>query len=58
MPNLRLKGKIGEQEITVLIDCRATHNFISHEVTRELGIKVEKGQKFTDQVGGGHELKS
>lgn len=35
---LNLRGLIGEQTMVVLIDCGATHNFISPNLIHELGL--------------------
>lgn len=56
--SMRLKGIAQVREITTLIDCGATHNFVSHKVFNKLGIKMEKGKRFTVQVGDGYELQS
>ena len=35
---MKIKGTIGEREVTVLVDSGATHNFIASRVVRELDI--------------------
>lgn len=37
---MKLRGKIGSQEVIVLIDCGATHNFISLEVVQKIGLPI------------------
>lgn len=49
--SMRLKGTVNGREIRMLIDCRATHNFVSYEVIKYLGIIMDKGRRFTVQVG-------
>lgn len=40
----------------MLIDYVATHNFVSSEAIKELGIGVKGEKKFSDQVGYGYEV--
>ncbi|KAL2475042.1 Retrotrans gag domain-containing protein [Abeliophyllum distichum] len=35
---MKVKGKIFEQEVVILIDCGASHNFISTEMVQKLGL--------------------
>lgn len=35
---MKVRGRIGEQEVVVLVDCGATHNFILAELVRQLEI--------------------
>ena len=35
---MKLRGKIEGQEVVVLIDCGASHNFISTDLVSKLGI--------------------
>lgn len=56
--SMRLKGIVQGHEIMILIDCGATHNFVSHEVVKALGIRMDKGKRFTVQEGDGYELQS
>ena len=37
---MKLKGKIGDREVIVLIDCGATHNFIHQQLVDKLKIPV------------------
>ena len=44
MPPLKttkVRGKIKQQEVIVLINCGATHNFISAKLVRELVLPLE-----------------
>jgi hypothetical protein len=43
---MKLKGKIKEREVIILIDCGATHNFISQNVVDELEIPVVNTTHF------------
>ncbi|XP_031270798.1 uncharacterized protein LOC116129193 [Pistacia vera] len=42
---------IGEAEVIALVDNGASHNFISHDLARKLGLAVEKGKSFGVMVG-------
>lgn len=42
----KLKGKIGNREVIVLINSEATHNFIAWEVVREVGLEVQPTKPF------------
>lgn len=33
---MKVKGRLGEREVVVLIDCEATHNFLSQRVVEKL----------------------
>lgn len=37
---MKLKGKVGDREVIMLIDCGATHNFIHRQLEDELKIPV------------------
>lgn len=50
---IRLHGKIREREITILIDCGASHNYISEKLVRELELPVDKRRKFGVELGNG-----
>ncbi|XP_074346704.1 uncharacterized protein LOC141685510 [Apium graveolens] len=50
---MKLKGSIGEYEVVVLIDPGATHNFVSLELVKELGIPVEPTGSFGVCLGNG-----
>ena len=38
---MKIKGKIAQQEVITLIDCGATHNFISTRLVQKLGLPLE-----------------
>lgn len=37
---MKLKGKINEKEVVVLVDCGATHNFISQKLVDSLNLPL------------------
>ncbi|XP_031257121.1 uncharacterized protein LOC116115112 [Pistacia vera] len=50
---LKLRGLLGTEEVIVLVDSGASHNFISHDLVHRLGLSVEKGKAFEVMVGNG-----
>nr|GEV60684.1 hypothetical protein [Tanacetum cinerariifolium] len=50
---MKLRGKIGDREVAVLIDCGATHNFISSKIVEELGLAVSDSGTFNVTLGNG-----
>ncbi|XP_063935341.1 transposon Tf2-1 polyprotein isoform X1 [Daucus carota subsp. sativus] len=54
---MKLKGVIGDYEVIVLIDPGATHNFVSLEVVRAAGLKVDKAGSFAVSLGNGDAVK-
>ena len=53
---MKLLGKIGEHELIVMIDLRATNNFTSNQAVQTLGIKCEECDKFGVRLGNGEEI--
>ncbi|XP_057444914.1 uncharacterized protein LOC130737168 [Lotus japonicus] len=51
--SFKVKGKIGEREILILVDCGATSNFISQELVAELEIPVVATSEYVVEVGNG-----
>ncbi|CAH9137548.1 unnamed protein product, partial [Cuscuta epithymum] len=56
----KLKGEIqgckGKKEVVILIDCGATHNFVSARVVQELGIPVLHIPEFRVEIGNGEQI--
>ena len=50
---MKVRGMVGEQEVVVLIDSGATHNFISTRVVERLGIKIDYGASYGVTLGNG-----
>ncbi|GKG06136.1 putative mitochondrial protein, partial [Tanacetum coccineum] len=48
-----LHGKIRDREVAVLIDCGATHNFISSKIVEEHRLKVSDSGTFNVTLGNG-----
>nr|GEU83710.1 ribonuclease H-like domain-containing protein [Tanacetum cinerariifolium] len=55
---MKLRGKIRDREAAVLIDCRATHNFISSKIVEELGLAVSDSGTFNVTLGNGETTRS
>ena len=41
LKTMKLKEKIAHQELVTMIDCGATHNFISTKLIQKLGISLQ-----------------
>lgn len=54
---IRLIGKMGNKEITVLVDGGSTHNFIDQSVAAKFGLPVERDQNFQVMVANGEKIK-
>lgn len=50
---MKLIGCIGGQEVVVMVDPGATHNFISLEAVKKLGIPVSPSKEFGVSLGTG-----
>ena len=55
--SLKLWGKIKNKKVIVLIDCGATHNFISLKLVKELWLKVTPTGLYSVEVGDGHKVR-
>lgn len=52
-----MKGLIQEKEVIVLIDCGATHNFISKKLVKELQLNTKDTWKYGVILGSGTTIK-
>ena len=52
---MKLKGKIAHQEVItmIMIDCGATHNFISIKLIQKLGISLQATTSYGVLMGTG-----
>lgn len=50
---MKVKGKVGDQEVMVLIDIGATHNFISAELVEKLQLPVTGAEAYGITMGTG-----
>ncbi|GJW97748.1 ankyrin repeat-containing protein [Tanacetum coccineum] len=55
---MKIRGIIGDEEVVVLIDSGATHNFLSKRVLKELGLLVTGGGSINVMLGNGKFEKS
>lgn len=54
---MKLKGLLGDQEVVVMIDPGATHNFISLATVTRAGVKVTESGSFGVSLGNGEPIK-
>lgn len=52
----KMKGEIGKHTIVVLIDCGASHNFVSKKLVEELQLTIEDTPTYNVEVGDGHKV--
>lgn len=50
---MKIKGEIGQQEVIILVDSGATHNFISLALVQKLALLVTPTMGFGVQIGTG-----
>ncbi|XP_054810136.1 uncharacterized protein LOC129311735 isoform X1 [Prosopis cineraria] len=54
---MKVRGQIGEEEIVILIDSGATHNFISEKLHSKKDLPMDEIPEYTITVGYGYTLK-
>ena len=54
---MKVKGKIAQHKVVVLIDCGATHNFISTKLVQELELPLECTSEYGILMGTGATIK-
>ena len=54
---MKLKGKFSHQEVVTMIDCGATHNFISTKLIQKLGISLQATTSYGVLMGTGMAMK-
>ena len=50
---IRVKGRIGNHYIKVLVDSGSTHNFIKEKVAQQLGLTITPSNEFKVYIGNG-----
>ncbi|KAE9594889.1 putative nucleotidyltransferase, Ribonuclease H [Lupinus albus] len=53
----KMEGTLGCRPVIVMIDCGASHNFISKKLVDSLQLQVEKTKTYVVEVGDGHHIK-
>jgi len=51
--SIRLWGNISKNRVIVLVDCNASHNFISTTVVKQHQIPITPTKPYTVEVGDG-----
>nr|DAD19760.1 TPA_asm: hypothetical protein HUJ06_021223 [Nelumbo nucifera] len=55
---MKVKGKVGGEEVTALVDSGSTHNFLSTKLAQRVGLKPTKDGQFKVAVVNGQTLVS
>lgn len=53
---MRVTGRVGGNELHILVDCGFTHNFLDVEVAKKLGCKLKNTCPMTVTVAGGKKI--
>jgi hypothetical protein len=56
LQTIRLRGKVKNREITILVDSGSTHNFLDPETAKFTGVAVENTNVLWVTVGGGGKI--
>ena len=54
---MKVKGRIQERDVVVLIDCGATHNFVSEILVKELQLETKETANYGVILGSGTAVK-
>ncbi|TYK13876.1 Ty3/gypsy retrotransposon protein [Cucumis melo var. makuwa] len=54
---MKVKGRVGEEEVVILIDCGATHNFIAEDLVTRLGVTLQETPNYGVILGSGTAVK-
>ena len=54
---VKVKGRVGEEEVVILIDCGATHNFIAKKLVTKLGLTLQETPNYGVILGSGTTVK-
>ena len=55
--SMKVRGTLLSREVTILIDSRASHNFIAESLISDLQIRCTPTQEFDVQMGNSDEIK-
>nr|XP_012569910.2 uncharacterized protein K02A2.6-like [Cicer arietinum] len=53
----KISGELYGKSMIILIDCGASHNFISQEIVSQLQLRVEPTLTYSVEVGDGHKVR-
>jgi hypothetical protein len=53
---LKLWGDLDDHKVLVLVDCGASHNFISSRLVKDMGLALQATTSFTVEVGDGRKI--
>ena len=54
---MKVKGRVGEEDIVILIDCGVTHNFIAEKLATKLGLTLQETPNYGVILGSGTAVK-
>ncbi|KZV40028.1 hypothetical protein F511_12423 [Dorcoceras hygrometricum] len=54
---LKLRGRIQNEEVVVMMDSGASHNFISRKLVEKLGMEIDEGVRFGVCLGDGTKVR-
>lgn len=57
LETMKTRGSLGNKSVVVLVDCEASHNFISKEVVRQLGLPLSSTTGYGIIMGTGLTVK-
>ena len=53
---MKMKGVVNTQEVTILLDCGATHNFMCAKVVEALDLPTHAMQNYSVTLGNGSKI--
>lgn len=53
---MKVRGKIGQHQVTLLIDSGSTHNFLNSKIAYKLGLFINSARKFKVVVANGEKI--
>ncbi|KZV57865.1 hypothetical protein F511_03434 [Dorcoceras hygrometricum] len=54
---LKMRGQIKDEEVVVMIDSGASHNFVSRQMVERLGMKIDETVRFGVCLGDGTKVR-
>ena len=56
--SMKIRGHVNNKAVIVLIDCRASHNFVSFSLIFEIGLPLPPTKEFGVTLGKGVQIRS